>query len=103
MLFVVALLQRIQSFMSSDLGTFQIGESSSYYWTQNGIVFIAEQLEEDNLVLTNVQPSPKHTMSEKWIMDHQKKKFLEEQKLVFKQQKTKQRIATCFYKLKVCA
>ncbi|XP_062108563.1 chromatin structure-remodeling complex protein SYD [Humulus lupulus] len=59
-----------------------------------------EQLEEDNLVPTDVPPSPKYTMSEKWIMDHQKKKFLDEQKWVLKQQKTKQRIATCFYKLK---
>ncbi|KAF4355237.1 hypothetical protein F8388_013012 [Cannabis sativa] len=58
-----------------------------------------EQVQEDSLV-PDVPPSPKYTMSEKWIMDRQKKKFLDEQKWILKQQQTKQRIATCFYKLK---
>ncbi|XVF38622.1 hypothetical protein REPUB_Repub20aG0118300 [Reevesia pubescens] len=59
-----------------------------------------EQDEEDKYVSTDSLPSPKHTMSEKWIMDQQKRKLFTEQKWVIKQQKTKQRIVTCFTKLK---
>lgn len=52
---------------------------------------------------TDFPPSPKYTMSEKWIMDMQKRKLLVEQNWIVKQQKTKQRISTCFDKLKVGA
>jgi hypothetical protein len=66
------------------------------------VSYTAEQEAEDRSVSTDSPPSPKYTMSEKWLMDQQKKKFLVEQSWVQKQQKTKQRIATCFDKLKVC-
>ncbi|KAL4387085.1 hypothetical protein GQ457_09G023060 [Hibiscus cannabinus] len=59
-----------------------------------------EEDEQDKSVSTDSFPSPKHTMSEKWIMDQQKRRFLVEQKWVAKQQKTRQRIVTCFTKLK---
>ncbi|OMO77372.1 Glutamine-Leucine-Glutamine, QLQ [Corchorus olitorius] len=59
-----------------------------------------EQDEEDISVPSDSLPSPKHTMSEKWIMDQQKRKLLAEQNWVLKQQKTKQRIITCYTKLK---
>uniref|UniRef100_A0A2P2ME95 Uncharacterized protein MANES_15G017800 n=1 Tax=Rhizophora mucronata TaxID=61149 RepID=A0A2P2ME95_RHIMU len=39
-------------------------------------------------------------MSEKWIMVQQRKKLLVEQNWLLKQKKTKQRISTCFEKLK---
>ncbi|MED6121684.1 hypothetical protein PIB30_032453 [Stylosanthes scabra] len=45
-------------------------------------------------------PPPKDTMSGRWIMDQQKKKLLVQQKWVQKQQKTKQKMTTCFLKLK---
>ncbi|KAJ6321298.1 hypothetical protein OIU77_011401 [Salix suchowensis] len=67
---------------------------------RNGITFTTEQDDEDKSAYTDSQPYPKFTMSEKWIMDQQRKKLLTEQNWVLKQQKTKQRIATCFYKLK---
>eukprot|EP00258_Populus_trichocarpa_P047597 XP_024463616.1 chromatin structure-remodeling complex protein SYD isoform X3 [Populus trichocarpa] len=67
---------------------------------RNGISFTTEQDDEDKSASTDSQPSPKYTMSEKWIMDHQRKKLLTEQNWVLKQQRTKQRISTCFYKLK---
>ena len=41
-------------------------------------------------------------MSEKWIMDKQKKKLLDEQTWTVKHQKARQKIATSFHKLKVC-
>ncbi|XP_039058330.1 chromatin structure-remodeling complex protein SYD-like [Hibiscus syriacus] len=59
-----------------------------------------EQDEQDKSVSTDSFSSPKHTMSEKWIMDQQKRRFFVEQKWVAKQQKTRQRIVTCFTKLK---
>ncbi|GMI72102.1 hypothetical protein HRI_000879500 [Hibiscus trionum] len=59
-----------------------------------------EQDEEDNSVSTDPLPSPKHTMSEKWIMDMRKRKLLAEQKWVLKRRKTNQRILTCFTELK---
>nr|XP_034930331.1 chromatin structure-remodeling complex protein SYD-like isoform X4 [Populus alba] len=67
---------------------------------RNGISFTTEQDDEDKSASTDSQPSPKYTMSEKWIIDHQRKKLLTEQNWVLKQQRTKQRISTCFYKLK---
>ncbi|KAG6664353.1 hypothetical protein CIPAW_02G087300 [Carya illinoinensis] len=59
-----------------------------------------EQDEEDRSVSADMPSSPKYTMSEKWIMGQQKKKLLVEQSWALKQQKAKQRIATCFHKLK---
>lgn len=56
-------------------------------------------MREDNH--TDLPPSPKYTMSEKWIMAKQKKKLLDEQNWTLKQQKARQKIATCFHKLKV--
>ncbi|XP_061986239.1 chromatin structure-remodeling complex protein SYD-like isoform X2 [Populus nigra] len=67
---------------------------------RNGISFTTEQDDEDKSASTDSLPSPKYTMSEKWIMDHQRKKLLTEQNWVLKQQRTKQSISTCFYKLK---
>ena len=67
------------------------------------LIFCAEQREDDNFIPSELPTSPKYTMSEKWIMDHQKQKHLKDQKWLLKQQKTRHRIATCFYKLKVCA
>lgn len=67
-----------------------------------GIFFAAEQDEEDQSMSADMPPSPKYTMSEKWIMDQQKKKLLVEQSWALKQHKAKQRITTCFHKLKVC-
>lgn len=70
---------------------------------KNGTSFTAEQFEEDNSLSTDTPPSTKYTMLEKWIMDQQKKKHLEEQNWILKQLKAKQRIAASFHKLKVCA
>uniref|UniRef100_A0A6N2MVV2 Chromatin structure-remodeling complex protein SYD n=1 Tax=Salix viminalis TaxID=40686 RepID=A0A6N2MVV2_SALVM len=63
----------------------------------------AEQEDDDKSASTDSPPSPKYTMSEKWIMDQQRKKLLTEQGWVLKQQKTNQKIATCFDKLKETA
>ncbi|XP_073009948.1 uncharacterized protein [Typha latifolia] len=51
--------------------------------------------EDGNIFPLNDTPEspPKYTTSEKWIMDHQKRKLLEEQKWVLKQRKTQDRIA----------
>ncbi|XP_061976128.1 chromatin structure-remodeling complex protein SYD-like isoform X3 [Populus nigra] len=68
---------------------------------RNDISFTTEQDDDDkSAASTDSPPSPKYTMLEKWIMDQQRKKLLTEQGWVLKQQKTKQRIATCFDKLK---
>lgn len=61
-----------------------------------------EQDDEDKSASTDSPPSPKYTMSEKWIMDQQKKKLLAEQNWALKQQNTRQRMTSCFNKLKVC-
>ncbi|PPD81292.1 hypothetical protein GOBAR_DD21775 [Gossypium barbadense] len=63
-------------------------------------LFQSLEQDEDKSVSTDSLPSPKYTMLEKWIMDQQKRKFLAEQKWVAKQQETRQRIITCFTKLK---
>ncbi|TYH50363.1 hypothetical protein ES332_D10G201500v1 [Gossypium tomentosum] len=63
-------------------------------------LFQSLEQDEDKSVSTDSLPSPKYTMLEKWIMDQQKWKFLAEQKWVVKQQETRQRIITCFTKLK---
>ncbi|XP_065042149.1 uncharacterized protein LOC135675684 isoform X3 [Musa acuminata AAA Group] len=43
---------------------------------------------------------PKYTTSEKWVMDYQKQKLVEEQKWTLKQKKAEERIAACYEKLK---
>ncbi|RWW85596.1 hypothetical protein BHE74_00005701 [Ensete ventricosum] len=43
---------------------------------------------------------PKYTTSEKWIMDYQKQRLVEEQKWTLKQKKAEERIAACYEKLK---
>ncbi|GAY36042.1 hypothetical protein CUMW_019990, partial [Citrus unshiu] len=67
---------------------------------RNGISLTTEQDEEDKSLHTDSPPAPKYTMSEKWIMDMQKRKLLVEQNWILKQQKTKQRMSTCFNKLR---
>ncbi|KAF9673309.1 hypothetical protein SADUNF_Sadunf10G0010700 [Salix dunnii] len=67
------------------------------------VISFTEQEDDDKSASTDSPPSPKYTMSEKWIMDQQRKKLLTERGWVLKQQKTKQRIATCFDKLKETA
>ncbi|XP_027916125.1 chromatin structure-remodeling complex protein SYD [Vigna unguiculata] len=59
-----------------------------------------EQDGNERLVSGDLPSSPKYTMSERWIMDQQRKRLLVEQKWVQKQHKTKQRMATSFHKLK---
>ncbi|XP_022955377.1 chromatin structure-remodeling complex protein SYD-like isoform X1 [Cucurbita moschata] len=59
-----------------------------------------EQEDDGKLVPSDLSKSPKYTMSEKWIMDRQRKKLLNEQNWLLKQQKTERRIGTCFDKLK---
>ncbi|KAJ8766374.1 hypothetical protein K2173_022433 [Erythroxylum novogranatense] len=66
---------------------------------RNGISSLEED-DEDRSASNESPPSPKYTMSEKWIMDHQKKKLRVEQAWLLKQKRKKQRIATCFEKLK---
>ncbi|XP_037495642.1 chromatin structure-remodeling complex protein SYD [Jatropha curcas] len=75
-------------------------DTGSIHFQSLGNGTVSEQDDEDRSASTDSLPSPKHTMSEKWIMDHQKKKLLLEQSWTLKQQKAKQRIATCFDKLK---
>ncbi|KAF8387935.1 hypothetical protein HHK36_026597 [Tetracentron sinense] len=58
-----------------------------------------EQEEENKSVSTDLPPPPKYTL-EKWIMDQQKRKHLEEQNWVIKLRKAEQRIAVCFDKSK---
>lgn len=59
--------------------------------------------EEGNLSISNgMLFSPtKYSTSEKWIMDQQKRKLLNDQNWESKQRKTDERIAACFDKLKV--
>nr|XP_010932567.1 uncharacterized protein LOC105053188 [Elaeis guineensis] len=58
--------------------------------------------EEGNKSSSDEIPSspPKYTTSEKWSMDHQRRKLVEEQKWALKQRKADERIAACFDKLK---
>ncbi|GMI69810.1 hypothetical protein HRI_000650300 [Hibiscus trionum] len=81
-------------------GTVPVVPGTSVEVLRSGVCFTTEEDEQDKSVSTDSFPSPKHTMSEKWIMDQQKRRFLAEQKWVAKQQKTRQRIVTCFTKLK---
>lgn len=69
--------------------------------SKHGIPFNTEQEGNERLVPADLPP-PKYTMSERWIMDQRKKRLLVEQNWVQRQQKTKQKMATCFHKLKVC-
>ena len=64
-----------------------------------GIASVTVHDDEDNS--STFPHSPKYTMSDKWIMDHQRKKLFVEQNWGLKQQKRKQRIATCYNRLKV--
>ncbi|XP_040374993.1 chromatin structure-remodeling complex protein SYD isoform X7 [Rosa chinensis] len=59
-----------------------------------------EQVKENNPASVDFPPSPKYTMSEKWIMDKQKKKLLDEQTWTLKHQKARAKIVTSFHKLK---
>ncbi|XP_027331720.1 chromatin structure-remodeling complex protein SYD [Abrus precatorius] len=61
---------------------------------------VSQEQEGNERLVSGDLPPPKYTMSEKWIMDQQRKRLLVEQNWVQKQQKTKQRMATCFHKLK---
>ncbi|KAI3983237.1 hypothetical protein MKX01_013304 [Papaver californicum] len=57
--------------------------------------------EENKSIYTDITMSPpKYTTSEKWIMDHQKRKLHEERNWAIKQRKTEERMAVCFNKLK---
>ncbi|KAI3850162.1 hypothetical protein MKX03_011960 [Papaver bracteatum] len=57
--------------------------------------------EEKTSIYTDITMSPpKYTTSEKWIMDHQKRKLNEERNWAIKQRKTEERMAVCFNKLK---
>ncbi|XP_024638089.1 chromatin structure-remodeling complex protein SYD isoform X1 [Medicago truncatula] len=71
--------------------------------TMNGNVLgknvSAEQGGNDKLASADL-PSKKFTMSERWIMDQQKKRLLVQQNWMQKQQKAKERMTTCFHKLK---
>lgn len=49
----------------------------------------------------NMQPPPKYTMSQKWIMDHQNKRLLADRSWGLKQQKVDQAIGARFNELKV--
>ena len=49
----------------------------------------------------DLTPCPKYTLSEKWIIAHQKRKFTNEHRWMQKLQKADERIATCFKDLKV--
>ncbi|CAL0307241.1 unnamed protein product [Lupinus luteus] len=60
---------------------------------------LAEQDGNERSVLAYLPP-PKYTMSERWIMDQRKRRHRVEQKLVQRQQKTKQKMVTSFHMLK---
>lgn len=59
--------------------------------------------DEDASVTTDRPSSPKYTMSEKWMLERQKRKLLTDKMWALKQRKTEQRIAVCTSKLKVDA
>ncbi|XP_074271286.1 chromatin structure-remodeling complex protein SYD-like [Silene latifolia] len=60
----------------------------------------SEPEDEDKSVSAGMAPSPKQTLSEKWIMACQKRKVVNEQKWAHKLQKADQRIAYRFSELK---
>ena len=57
--------------------------------------------EEEKLISASLTPSPTYTLTDKWIMAHQRRKLATENKWVQKLQKADERIATCFNDLKV--
>ncbi|XP_020550492.1 chromatin structure-remodeling complex protein SYD [Sesamum indicum] len=63
-------------------------------------VLETDQEKDYTSVSTDLQPSPKHTTIERWILDRQKRKVFNEQNWAQKQQKTEQKIAACSDKLK---
>ncbi|KAJ1395171.1 SNF2-related, N-terminal domain [Sesbania bispinosa] len=65
-----------------------------------GISFATEQEGNGRLVSADLPSSKQYTMSERWIMDQQKKRLLVQKNWVQKQQKAKERMTTCFHKLK---
>ncbi|CAI8610581.1 unnamed protein product [Vicia faba] len=60
----------------------------------------AEQGGNERLVSADFPSSKRLTMSERWIMDRQKKRLLVGQNWVQKQQKAKERMTKCYHKLK---
>ncbi|XP_057546267.1 chromatin structure-remodeling complex protein SYD-like isoform X3 [Amaranthus tricolor] len=56
--------------------------------------------EEEKLISASLTPSPTYTLTDKWIMAHQRRKLATENKWVQKLQKADERIATCFNDLK---
>ncbi|KAJ8442624.1 hypothetical protein Cgig2_008400 [Carnegiea gigantea] len=56
--------------------------------------------DEDKSISAGLAPSPKYTLSEKWILAHQKRKLATEQKWMQKMQKADQRIVSRFNELK---
>ncbi|CAI0466635.1 unnamed protein product [Linum tenue] len=56
--------------------------------------------DEDNSASVHLPP-PRYTMSEKWIMDQQRKKLLVEEKWALREQKARQRITIRFNQLQV--
>ncbi|GAV63394.1 SNF2_N domain-containing protein/Helicase_C domain-containing protein [Cephalotus follicularis] len=73
---------------------------SEFDSTRNGILFPLEHDEEEKSIYANSPPAPKYTMSEKWVMDQQKKKLKAQRNWVLKQQKAKKNISARFDKLK---
>ncbi|XP_019437490.1 PREDICTED: chromatin structure-remodeling complex protein SYD-like isoform X2 [Lupinus angustifolius] len=67
--------------------------------SKQGVSFVTEQDGNERSLLGDL-PHPKFTMSERWIMDQQKRRHLVEQNWVQRQQKTKQKMVTSFHKLK---
>ncbi|XP_057538886.1 chromatin structure-remodeling complex protein SYD-like isoform X2 [Amaranthus tricolor] len=59
-----------------------------------------EPEEEEKSMSADLTPCPKYTLSEKWIIAHQKRKFTNEHRWMQKLQKADERIATCFKDLK---
>ncbi|XP_057484084.1 chromatin structure-remodeling complex protein SYD-like isoform X2 [Actinidia eriantha] len=59
-----------------------------------------DQEEQDMSLDSDLPPAPKYSTSEKWIMEHQKRRLLTERNWALKQKKTERRIGTCSDKLK---
>ncbi|KAI3908370.1 hypothetical protein MKX01_027392 [Papaver californicum] len=87
----------------SNFDRYQISANSTQNYGNPGIVLerSMELGEENKSIYTDITMSPpKYTTSEKWIMDHQKRKLHEERNWAIKQRKTEERMAVCFNKLK---
>ncbi|XP_028759801.1 chromatin structure-remodeling complex protein SYD isoform X2 [Neltuma alba] len=66
-----------------------------------GVTMLKDEQEGNERFASAEMPaSPRYTMSEKWIMDQHKRRLLIEQNWVRKQQKTRQKIVSCYDKLK---